>query len=129
MGIDATKRWNRIGFYSCVSHVEKLTASGCDETETIYYEPGFTPSTSGNCPYTGAMIRHSMDMVRSSAVEHLNAWTDSCLTSRSLPRLNRFSGSGQRSMEGEEKVVVMFGGLHNIEMAALKTIGDWLECS
>ena len=35
------KRSNRIGFYSSVSPFEKLTASGCDETETIYYEPGF----------------------------------------------------------------------------------------
>ena len=29
---------------------------------------------------------------------------------------------------GEDKVVVMFGGLH-IEMAALKTLGDWLRGS
>ena len=41
MGIDATKRWNRIGFYSSVSPIEKLMASGCDETETIYCEPAF----------------------------------------------------------------------------------------
>ena len=39
MGIDATKRWNRIGFYSSVSPIEKLMASSCDETETIYCEP------------------------------------------------------------------------------------------
>ena len=36
MGIDAMKRWNRIGFYSSISPIEKLTASGYDETETIY---------------------------------------------------------------------------------------------
>ena len=36
MGIDATKRWYRIGFYSSISPIEKVTASGCDETETIY---------------------------------------------------------------------------------------------
>ena len=29
---------------------------------------------------------------------------------------------------GEDKFVVMFGGLH-IEMAALKTVGDWLKGS
>ena len=29
---------------------------------------------------------------------------------------------------GEGKLVVMFGGLH-IEMAALKTLGDWLQGS
>ena len=34
MGIGASKRWNRIGFYSSVSPIEKLMASGCDETET-----------------------------------------------------------------------------------------------
>ena len=39
MGIDVTKRWNRIGFYSSVSPIEKLMASGCDETEMIYCEP------------------------------------------------------------------------------------------
>ena len=40
MGIDATKRWNRIGFLA-FSPIEKLMASGCDETETIYCEPAF----------------------------------------------------------------------------------------
>ena len=34
MGIDATKRC--VGFYSSVSPIENLTASGCDETETIF---------------------------------------------------------------------------------------------
>ena len=31
-------------------------------------------------------------------------------------------------MSGEDKYVVMFGGLH-IEMALLKTLGDWLRGS
>lgn len=38
----------------------------------------------------------------------------------------RYSGAGLT--HGEAKFIVMLGGLHT-EMAALRTIGDWLEGS
>ena len=34
LAFHATKRRNRIGFYSSVSHVEKSMGSGCHEAET-----------------------------------------------------------------------------------------------
>ncbi len=78
--------------------------------------------------HTVAMIRHSMDMVR-RAVEHLNAGQTPVLTfDQPLFALAKQIQWQWPEKYGEEKIVVMFGGLH-IEMAALKTVGDWLEGS
>ena len=74
------------------------------------------------------MIRHSMDVVK-SAVVHLNAGQTPVLTfDQPLFTLAKQIQWKWPDKYGEEKFVVMFGGLH-IEMTALKTIGDWLESS
>jgi len=78
--------------------------------------------------HTVAMIRHSMDVVK-GAVEHLNTGQTPVLTfDQPLFALAKQIQWKWPEKYGEEKFVVMFGGLH-IEMAALKTIGDWLESS
>ena len=78
--------------------------------------------------HTVAMIRHSMDVVK-SAVVHLNAGQTPVLTfDQPLFTLAKQIQWKWPEKYGEEKFVVMFGGLH-IEMAALKTVGDWLESS
>jgi len=78
--------------------------------------------------HTVAMIRHSMDVVK-SAVEHLNAEQTPVLTfDQPLYALAKQIQWKWPEKYGEDKFVVMFGGLH-IEMAALKTIGDWLQGS
>ena len=78
--------------------------------------------------HTVTMIRHSMDVVK-SAVVHLNAGQTPVLTfDQPLFTLAKQIQWKWPDKYGEEKFVVMFGGLH-IEMAALKTIGDWLESS
>ena len=74
------------------------------------------------------MIRHSMDVVR-SAVEHLNAGQTPVLTfDQPLYALAKQIQWKWPEKYGEDKFVLMLGGLH-IEMAALKTIGDWLQGS
>ena len=74
------------------------------------------------------MIGHSMDVVK-SAVVHLNArQTLDPTFDQPLFTLAKQIQWKWPDKYGEEKFVVMFGGLH-IEMAALKTIGDWLESS
>ena len=78
--------------------------------------------------YTVAMIRHSMDVVKSAVVQ-LNAGQTAVLTfDQPLFTLAKQIQWKWPEKYGEEKFVVMFGGLH-IEMAALKTVGDWLESS
>ena len=76
--------------------------------------------------HTVAMIRHSMDVVK-SAVEHLNAEQTPVLTfDQPLYALAEQIQWKWPEKYGEDKFVVMSGGLH-IEMAALKTIGNWLQ--
>lgn len=78
--------------------------------------------------HTVAMIRHSMDVVK-RAVVHLNAGQTPVLTfDQPLFTLAKQIQWKWPEKYGEEKFVIMFGGLH-IEMAALKTAGDWLESS
>ena len=69
-----------------------------------------------------------MDVVN-SAVEHLNAGQTPVLTfDQPLYGLAKQIQWKWPEKYGEDKLVLMFGGLQ-IEMAALKTIGDWLQGS
>ena len=78
--------------------------------------------------HTVAMIRHSIDVV-TSAVNHLNPCQTPVLTfDQPLFTLAKEIQWTWPDEYGEEKVVIMFGGLH-IETAALKTVGDWLDGS
>ena len=78
--------------------------------------------------HTVALIKHSMDVVK-SAVEHLNREQTPVLTfDQPLFSLAKQIQWKWPEKYGSDKLVVMFGGLH-IEMAALKTIGDWLDNS
>ena len=75
-----------------------------------------------------AMIKHSVDVVR-NAVEHLNAGQTPVLAfDRPLFALAKQIQWKWPEKYGEDKYIVMFGGLH-IEMAALKAIGNWLNGS
>ena len=74
------------------------------------------------------MIRHSMDVVK-NAVEHVNRGQTPVVTlDQSLFALAKQIQWKWPEKYGEDNMVVMFGGLH-IEMAALKTLGDWLRGS
>ena len=78
--------------------------------------------------HTVAMIRHSMDVVK-NAVEHVNPGQTPVVTlDQPLFALAKQIQWKWPEKYGEDKMVVMFGGLH-IEMAALKTLGDWLRGS
>ena len=78
--------------------------------------------------HTVAMIRHSMDVVR-NAVEHLNPDQTPVITfDQPLFALGKQIQWKWPDQYGEDNLVVMFGGLH-IELAALKTLGNWLEGS
>ncbi|KAL7408249.1 hypothetical protein ABVT39_020345 [Epinephelus coioides] len=74
------------------------------------------------------MIKHSLDMVR-KAVQHLNVGRTLVVTfDQPLYAIAKQIQWKWPEMYGEDKFVVMFGGLY-IEMAALKTLGDWLQGS
>lgn len=80
------------------------------------------------CAHSVAMIRHSMDVVK-SAVENLNPGQTPVVTfDQPLYALAKQIQWKWPEKYGEDKFVVMFGGLH-IEMAALKAIGNWLQGS
>ncbi|QQP53238.1 uncharacterized protein LOC103506659, partial [Caligus rogercresseyi] len=80
------------------------------------------------CAHTVAMIRHSMDVVK-NAVEHMNPGQTPVITfDQPLFALAKQIQWKWPDSYGEDHIVVMFGGLH-IEMAALKTLGDWLKGS
>ena len=72
-----------------------------------------------------AMIRHSMDMIR-NAVDHINNGQVPVITfDQPLYTVAKQIQWKWPEIYGEEKFVIMLGGLH-IEKAALSTVGDWL---
>ena len=74
------------------------------------------------------MIKHSMDVIR-NAVQHLNPGQTPVVTfDQPLFALAKQIQWKWPQEYGEQKFVVVFGSLH-IEMAALKTLGDWLQGS
>lgn len=75
--------------------------------------------------HTVAMIKHSFCVVK-SAVQHLNPGQIPVITFDQP--LYALAKQIQWKWPGDYKFVIMFGGLH-IEMAALKTVGDWLKGS
>ena len=75
-----------------------------------------------------AMIHHSMDVVK-TAVEVLNPGQVPNITcDQPLYTLAKQIQWSWPTTHGEDHFFVMFGGL-DIEMAALKMLGDLLECS
>lgn len=75
-----------------------------------------------------AMIRHSMDIIK-QAVEHLNPGQVPVLTvDQPLFAITKLIQWNWPEVYGEEKFVILLGGLH-IEMAALATLGDLLDGS
>ena len=78
--------------------------------------------------HTVAMIRHSIDVV-TKAVNHLNPGQIPVVTfDQPLFALAKQIQWTWPESYGEDKFVVMFGGLH-IEMVALKMLGYWLQGS
>jgi len=75
-----------------------------------------------------AMIRHGMDIVK-KAVDTLNPGQVPIITAdQPLYTLCKQIQWTWPGLYGEDKLVVMFGGLH-IEMNALKVLGDLLDSS
>ena len=78
--------------------------------------------------HTVAMIKHSMDVIV-SAVQHINpGQTPVIACDQPLFAIAKEIQWKWPEIYGEDKFVILFGGLH-IELAALKTAGDWLAGS
>ena len=78
--------------------------------------------------HTVAMIRHSMTIIQ-SAVQYLNPGHIPVLVcDQPLFAIAKQIQWTWKYNYGENKLVLMFGGLH-IEMAAWKAVGTWLEGS
>ena len=76
---------------------------------------------------TVAMIKHSMDIVKATT-DHLNPGQIPVLAmDQPLFAIAKYIQWNFPSY-GEDKFVVMFGGLH-VEMAAFKIVGEWLAAS
>ena len=104
-------------------HASHLSPVNCGVICPTALLPLFLEST-----HTVAMIKHSFGVVK-SAVEHLNpGQTPVIAFDQPLYALAKQIQWKWPNDYGEDKFVVMFGGLH-IEMAALKTVGDWLKGS
>lgn len=74
------------------------------------------------------MIKHSMNIVKQS-VNHLNPeQTPVVALDQPLFAVAKEIQWYYPETHGEDKFVVMFGGLH-IEQAFLKVLGDWLDGS
>ena len=75
-----------------------------------------------------AMVKHGMDVIM-KATEHVNPGQIPVLTvDQPLYAIAKEIQWSWPSMYGEEKYVVLMGGLH-IEMSLLKVLGDWLDGS
>ena len=75
-----------------------------------------------------AMIRHSLNMIKAS-VEKLNpGQTPVVAFDQPLYAIAKQIQWNWPNLYGEDKLVIMFGGLH-IEMASFKVLGEWLEDS
>jgi hypothetical protein len=73
-----------------------------------------------------AMIQHSMNVIR-DATHHLNpGQTPVIAMDQPLFALAKQIQWDKPILYGENKIIIMFGGLH-IEMAVMKTLGDWLS--
>ena len=77
---------------------------------------------------SAAVIRHSFNVVK-NAVRHLNPGQIPIIAfDQPLYALAKLIQWYWPDAYGEDKALVMFGGLH-VEMTALKAIGKWLEGS
>ena len=77
---------------------------------------------------SAAMIRHGMDVTK-LAVDHVNKdQTPVIAFDQPLYTLAKQVQWNWKDHYGEDKFVVIMGPSH-IEMAALKTLGDWLQDS
>ena len=75
-----------------------------------------------------AMILHSMNVIK-SAVQHLNPRQAPVITlDQPLYAIAKQIQWNWPASHGEDKFVIMLGGLH-IEMAAFKVLGNWLDGS
>ena len=104
-------------------HASHQSSVGCGVICPTALLPLFLESA-----HTVAMIKHSFCVIK-SAVEHLNPGQIPVITfDQPLYALAKQIQWKWPDDYGEDKFVIMFGGLH-IEMAALKAVGDWLKGS
>ena len=110
-------------FISWAAYHASLQAPIVDPPATIALMPLFLENA-----HSVAMIKHSMNVVK-EAVQHLNPGQVSVIAmDQPLFAIAKTIQWDFPYTHGEEQFVIMFGGLH-IEMAAFKTLGDWLEGS
>ena len=117
----------------------KSTAYSSDTSWAAFHASQQTPGICATCSivllplflesaHTVAMIKHSLEVI-SKAVGHLNPGQSPVITfDQPLYALAKQIQFKWPEKYGEEKLVVMFGGLH-IEMATLKMLGNWLQGS
>ena len=75
-----------------------------------------------------AMVKHGMNVIK-HATQHVSKEQVPILTvDQPLYAIAKKIQWSWSNVYGEDKYVVLMGGLH-IEMAMLKVIGDWLEGS
>ena len=129
--------------YLWLDHTRRVLESENESLENTswaaYHASHQSPESNVICPtallplflesaHTVAMIKHSFCVVK-SAVDHLNPGQTPVITfDQPLYALAKEIQWKWPEDYGEDKFVIMFGGLH-IEMAALKTLGDWLKGS
>jgi hypothetical protein len=103
-------------------HASKQTQSDY-EPAILALLPMFTENA-----HSVAMILHAMNVI-TSAIHHVHSGQVPVITlDQPLFAIAKEIQWNWPNTHGENKFVFMLGGLHT-EMAALKTLGAWLECS
>ena len=129
--------------YMCLEHARRVTGENTGTDENISWsafhasrQPQLARTISPTAQlslfvdsvHTVAMNRHSMDVVK-NAVEHVNPGQTTVVTlDQPLFALAKQIQWKWPEKYGEDKMVVVFGGVH-IKMSALKTPSDWLQGS
>ena len=75
-----------------------------------------------------AMIKHAMNIIKDSVDFLYPGQVRVIACDQPLFAVAKIIQWNFPQTHGEDKLLIMFGGLH-IEMAALKTLGDWLDGS
>lgn len=110
-------------FLSWASYHASLQQALTDPTTIVALMPLFL-----ECAHSVTMIQHSMNVVK-AAVEYLNPGQTPVLAmDQPLFAIAKTIQWNFPATHGEDKYLIMFGGLH-IEIAAFKIIGDWLDGS
>ena len=110
-------------FMSWAAFHASLQSSPVQQVDIVALLPLFLENS-----HSSAMIRHGMNVVN-DVVQHLNpGQTPVIAMDQPLFALAKLIQWNMPETHGEDRYVVMFGGLH-VEMAAFKVLGEWLDGS